>query len=206
VNRYLQRTAGLPFNLIVFDGNSITEGAGLGVSGIFPSQVVSNYYPGATHWFKKVLAVGGDTTSNMILRARSTDRYYHPRNSTNILCAWEVSNELAFGVSTNAAYSNYVYYCSQRKATGWKVLAFTVMPRQNGGATFETDRLNVNTLIRSNYLNFADSLVDVATNGFLGCTLCADTNTYFNGGTHLTAAGHTIVANLVTNAIDKLNQ
>jgi lysophospholipase L1-like esterase len=206
-NRYFQRAQNLPFNLICFDGNSLTEGAGVAPSDLFPSQVITNYLPTSANYFKKVVAVGGDTTSNMLRRARSTDRYYHPRHTTNILCAWEVSNELAFGFGTNVAYANYTNYCRQRQLTGWKVLAFTVISRTNSGANFNSERAAVNSLIRSNYLSFADAIVDVGTNGFLGCDLCGETNTYFvAGGTHLTAAGHTIVATAVTNAIAKLQQ
>lgn len=202
IQKYLANVAGMPFRLIVCSGNSITLGSSVSDLSRYPGQVITNLWPNQQWWFYND-GVGADTTSNMILRASSTDALYDSRNATNILCAWEISNALVGGDGTNTAYSDYVSYCRARQRVGWKVLAFTVLPR-NTPAPFEDYRTNINTLIRANYTAFSDGLVDVATNGNIGCPTCYTNTTYYLDGTHPTAAGYKIVADMVTNTIGRL--
>jgi hypothetical protein len=60
-------------------------------------------------------------------------------------------------------YTRYLQWCADWRAAGFKVVACTVLPRNNGGlyAGFEADRQTVNAQIRANWASFADALADM---------------------------------------------
>jgi len=99
-------------------------------------------------------------------------------------------------------YNNIVSYCNSRKASGFKVLVFTILPRTGIAGANETARVAINALIVANWASYADGVVDVAADARF-----SDYNdtTYFQADkTHLTDAGETVVAGLAKTEIDKL--
>lgn len=191
---YLAARAGFTVRQLTSEGDSITAGAGLGLTSLFPHKVVAAEAP--TLWGYNNLAVGGSVVSDLVSRAGATNAYYDSRVTDNVLTVWAGSNDLVFGDSAATVFGKLASYCAARRSRGFHVLVFTILPRTAISGAAETHRQNLNTLIRDHWTGFADGLVDVAANGTLGAVNANLNLTYYIDGTHLTAAGHTIVATL----------
>lgn len=202
--RYLASVAGISYRLIVFAGNSLTAGAGLGERSLYSFQVITNLLP--RKYFASNQGVGGATTLHLAERGAQVDSLYRSDHVENILCAWEITNHLFQGASAEEAYAAFVDYCRMRRARGWRVIALTVLPRTGGfpPETFESDRSKINEWMRKDYSTFADGLADVGADPEIGCSTCTTNSRYFFDRTHLTAEGYSRVARVVHNAIDLL--
>jgi hypothetical protein len=192
-------------NLFVGDGNSLTFGTGAGAGFDYVKQLVALL--GAT-WNSWNFGVPGQTTTQMSSDAATQiDPILQDGNTKHILGAWEITNELSASVAVATAYANFVAYCQARKAAGWKVIAFTVLPRSDAGLPggFETARQSANTSIRANWPTFADALCDVAAQANIG-PAGSETNVAFYAGDniHLNANGYAIVAGLARTAVTSI--
>jgi lysophospholipase L1-like esterase len=195
---------------IVYDGDSLTAGKDSGTASTnwrpYPTQTypLLNFKDYVTYNF----GVSGQGSTAMSSDAASQiDTLYDSTLRKNVLVAWDITNEIAFGTSAATAYSNFVSYCQARRAAGWKVIVMTVLPRTDTGvdADFETKRTSVNTLIRSNWSSFADSLVDVAADTRIGdAGDDQDLTYYLDDDVHLNNTGAGVVASLVAPAINAL--
>lgn len=144
------------------------------------------------------VAVSGQTTVNM-LADEATQVYPLWRWARqNYLIAWEGTNDLRDGATATQAYDNLVLYYSNGQTAGFQCVAMTILPRTGQPLSFETRRIEVNNNLRANWPSFSDALADVAADPRL-----SDPNntTYFSDGTHLTAAGNAVVAEIVANAL-----
>ena len=96
-------------------------------------------------------------------------------------------------------------YCLARKATGWKIVVCTMLPRQyTTSSANETVRQTLNTWVRANYASFADVLCDVGNDPNIGQAQQDANTTYFSADRiHCTPAGYGIVSNYVNAAITK---
>jgi lysophospholipase L1-like esterase len=114
------------------------------------------------------------------------------------------TNDLFFGASAGTVQTRYQDWCEARQAAGWKVIAFTILPRSDTSTpgTFETSRQTFNTWLRANWATFADALVDVAADTRIGDVNDElDTTYYSTDKVHLIAAGQAIVATLVADTL-----
>lgn len=149
--------------------------------------------------------LAGDTIANMLGEAATqVDPAYDSRKGRNILLIWAGTNDMSGGSADGATtYANYVTYCTARRATGFKVIAFTIMNRGDAhNALWDTGQPIFNAALRANWADYADALVDVQAQATLQDT--ANT-TYFNvDKIHLTNAGYSIVAALAKTAVDSL--
>ena len=195
----------VPF--IVFEGNSLTYGQNAssgqgGVTGtVYPGVVMSALSGGP--FVGTNVGISGTTTQQIMARALGRVTGLAGPGRRSILCFWEITNDLvgnynngSYGVNAQTqAYSNVVNYCQTQRQSGYRVVVFTCLPRSVGG-NFETDRLAVNSLIRSNWATFADTLADVGSDAVIGQLSTTSNATYYNAdGIHLTDAGYAIVAN-----------
>ena len=201
INGYLKRKYFT--RQVVFDGNSLTIGTG--ISRPYPSQVLAKL---DGQWAAYNLGVNRQTSSQMAADAvAQVDALLEPGFETNVLVAWEITNDMAFGTKTaQACYEDYAAYCAARKAAGFKVIALTVLPRGDGAREdFEGNRLQVNDWIRKKYATFADAVADVAADpriGSAGAPL--DPNYFTPDKVHLNDAGAGVVAAKVIETIDSL--
>lgn len=191
--------------LYVGDGDSLTKGfsAGAGTGGDYVTQLVTLL---GRQWEALNFGVGGQGSPQMTADAPTEidPLLTSLGRSRNVLGAWDVTNSLASGASAATSYSDYVTYCQARQAAGWKVVAFTVLPRSDVGipGTFETDRQTVNTNIRANWATFADALADVAADTRIGDSGDElDLTYYVSDKVHMTAAGYGVVAGVVNTAV-----
>lgn len=200
-NRILSGVTGA--GLIVFDGNSLTVGQGATAGNDYPSQVTALISTPHTYYN---FGVGAQTTTDMVADAASQiDSLYNADLPINIVVAWEITNEIYYGTTAQAAYDNFVAYCQARKAAGFKVVALTVLPRSNAGtpADFEDKRQSANSLIRANWGTFADALADVAADSRIGDAGDELDTTYYNADqVHMTDAGYGIIAATVKASLD----
>ena len=183
---------------VVCDGNSLTFGLG-GKS--YPSQLQSIL----GRRFKVInKGVSGQTTAKMMQDA-ATDIDSLTRNSNNsLICvAWECTNDMFFGTEATTAFNNLKKYCQDRRASGFKVVALTVLPRSEPGtpANFESQRQILNTLLRKHWRDFADALADIATDKNLGYPGAQKNLRFYGDLVHLNEAGYRIIAKYVAESI-----
>lgn len=189
-----------PANLIVFDGNSMTDP----VTSIYPKNTVSLL---GTQWATLNFGISGQTTAQMIADAvGQLDYCYETSYIKSVLVCWEGTNDLKLGANATTAYNNLVTYCQARQAAGYKVVILTILPRSDAGtpADFNTSRATVNTNIRNNFATFADVVADVAANTNIGEDGDSENATYYVDKVHMTAAGYNIVAGIVATAVNML--
>jgi len=185
-------------NLLVVDGNSLTDGR----YSSYPLRTLANLGDG---WTLRNFGVNGQTTGQMLLDAKKQiDPLIRP-NRLNVLAAWEITNELRQGAPREAAYERFRRYCLDRRAAGWKVIALTVLPRTQPTLplTFEADRSAINADMRAHWREFADGLADVAADPRLGDAGDELDVNYFRDGIHPTPKGDVIVANAVAILVRK---
>jgi lysophospholipase L1-like esterase len=202
---------------IAFDGNSLVYGQQVAVDQTLPAQVGQMYGGKAIVYnFGK----GAQTTLDMEKDASQQIDPILRLYRTNILVAWEGTNDLYFGASPETAYQNLVSYSKERKKNGWKVILLTVLPRSNPGARkgFEQDRLLLNQLLVSDFGTktacahillpstvhpYADILVDLGSVSEIGDAGDELSSLYLDK-VHLSAEGYAIVAAYTKPAIDLL--
>lgn len=194
---YLMHRAGFGAKQLIAEGDSITVDGGLTQAQTYPPQFVALKSP--TVWSYAIQAVGGSQITDLVIRESQTDDFYDSRNADNWLSVLIGRNDLVAGTSVGDLYAAIRGYCLRRRAAGWKVALCTVLPCTVSG--FNTKRNELNGMLRANYTQFADGLVDLAGNASIGPDSAASNLTYYSDGTHLTAAGQTIFANEVSAVI-----
>lgn len=190
------------------EGDSLTVGNGTSGWSVYPLQLALLYTDNRMISLPNV-ATGGETLADMTTEyATQIKPEYDSRKGSNVLLLWGGTNDMARGVggdfSAASAYARLVSYGQTAQADGFKMVAFTILPRQDVGtpAGFEAERLIFNADVRANYLTFANALADVAADSRLQDPTNA---TYFNADlVHLTAAGYAVVAGIVKTAVDSL--
>lgn len=119
----------------------------------------------------------------------------------SITLVWEGTNSLLQTASAQAAYEALRTVCLIRRQFGRRVYIGTVTPAQGGGAgtQFEALQLVLNTMIRNNYTQFADGIIDFAADSRL-----SDPNntTYFSADKiHLNDTGYQVATDLIVAAL-----
>lgn len=195
-----------PSRNIVFDGNSLTFGTNASARYNYPEQT---YRLLGVPWnYSGNFGVGGQTTPEMSSDASSQIDTLIKSGHTNVLVAWEITNDLFWGsnhttpASPATAIANFKSYCSARRAAGWKVIAVTVLPRSNGDANFESYRATCNAELL-NGANIGvnwDVVADIASDPVLGPAANTANTAIYPDGVHLNDAGYGIVAGIVRTA------
>lgn len=181
----------------MFDGDSLTDGT-YGGGTAYPAKVIAaiDLAIGNSE------AIGGQTLADMQSTATDVDAHYTDHRLQNpVVVAWGGTNDLFFGASAATTITRLQTYCNARRAIGWKVAVFTILPRSDPGTpgTFGADRATVNASIRANWATYADYLVDVAADSRLDDE--TDTTYFHTDLVHLSDAGRQVVADLVVDAL-----
>jgi lysophospholipase L1-like esterase len=199
---YAARATGPYTKNVIIDGNSLaaqyryaTNGieAGLIQAGLTAGDIFNN-------------AFSGRTTNGAIQNAfTNVDAFYDSQCSKNLLIFWEGTNDLhLLGLSAAQAYANIKTYCVGRRKAGFQVLVATILPRTGESANQETRRIDLNTMLRTAIANnetWLNGIIDVGADATLGnIATCADTSIYYDG-THLTVAGHALLAPIFRDAV-----
>ncbi len=195
---------GYPFDYsqnIIFDGNSLTFGGGLGTS--YPSQTITSL-SGKFNYYNAGHAGAGIET--LISEAATKVDTRLVSGKKNILIFEGGINNLYYVGSTQD--QNYVYgytqtYVAARIAAGWnKVFVSTMTPVNPAisDVNYETKRLALNVLLRGDFAG-GDGVVDPGGDAIIGNVANTTNPTYFSDGLHMTAAGYAIWAGLAKTSL-----
>lgn len=226
-------SSGIPNNWLVFDGDSLTAGSGssTGIDGDGTvggaASVMS--YPGQLQtllgagWTRTNFAVGGSTVMNSVNGVaydliedgyKTVDLAFDTTKVINFCLVWIGSNDLAHGsddATATTTYDRVSAYCKAKQLMGFRVITFTVLPRDAttivGGdeAAFNVQRALFNTSVRSGYTSWADGLVDVAADSRIGDDGDDLDTTYYDADkVHLNDTGYAIVAGLAKTVVQAL--
>lgn len=185
---------------IISEGDSHVSGGGLAASD-FPTSVLTSLgspYTGAN------VGIGGTQIEAAITRASANvDSRYNSTRLDNVCCFFDGSNDMAGAFTAQQVYDNLKIYWAARRAIGWKVVAFTLLPRGED-ADVETKRQAINTLIKSDSTLY-DALVDLGADATIGEAGDQNNLTYYGADkTHLTTDGYAVLIPLVVTAIQSL--
>lgn len=195
LDTYIAVRAGINAPLVVGDGASGMRGFGSS-NPTTQSPLAQLNLPG---WAKINLAVDGTTTVQRSGSASNPTIYYNPLRSKKVAILWEASNHIYFGATASEAITSYVAWCNAVRASGFKVVCVTVLPRSAGTppADFETSRQTFNAYLRANWAAFSDGLADIAADPRIGDAGDELNTTYYPDRAHLNATGYGIVADIM---------
>jgi lysophospholipase L1-like esterase len=155
---------------IVFDGNSITEGAGSGAGAANISAQVSAQLIAQKIFGVSVvnLGVGGQTCAQMIDDGSSQVAPLREAGRDCIIVANEGGNDIYFGATAAQAFQNIRDYCLLRKSEGFYVLVWSCPNRNNGFSSnpsgdpsaYQAALLDFNNKLAAGWKEFADGFMD----------------------------------------------
>lgn len=193
-----------PFFTIVCDGDSIMAGQGVSANATYTSRCqnlsnfLANLFPGAEVYNE---AVSGQNVANLAtFRSARCVSKYNPSHRLNIYCCIVGTNNISGGVNTpDETITQVKDHCLFMKAAGFKVIIATQPAR---GDLQDTERNTYNTLLRAQYLDFADGLADIASDPLLDTE--TDTSVYNGDAIHFNSSGEGIAASHFAREISRL--
>jgi lysophospholipase L1-like esterase len=190
---------------IVFDGDSLT--AGSTATDPYPSQVMRVFHP-EVYWVN--LGIGGQKLSDMLANAPAkVDPLYQAKLGRNVVVIWGGTNDMRhWNHSPAAVYEHLRQYCLGRRTQGYTVVVMTLLPRTDTGypESFESNRQQVNAMIRRGWTGFADALVDVGSDPFIGLAgREIDPRFYSPDRVHLNNGGLAVVAGQVHKLLQRVD-
>jgi len=198
-------------NTYIYDGDSMTYGLREGCTSPYPNQLVAKFSSFNIINPSNNYGVSGQKLSDMIADVTTqVDVNYDASKDNNIVFIWGGVNDLGLELSITAeeVYNRLKTYCQGRKAVGFKVYAFTMLPQSvstyASRVTYETDRQTFNNLVRTDLVNsgYVDGIVDIAADSRIGLSGCENDTTYFLvDKIHMNNTGYGIVADIVYNSI-----
>lgn len=182
---------------ILFEGDSLTAGA----NGTYPPD----HYITMPLWNGSAFTKTSDGHPGQTLLYLAQAAYaninphYAPFSGMNVVVLWGGINDIAMGQTTPEVYSRLVSLSRHLKSLGWRVLVCTLFSALN----FETQRVAFNGLVQNNWWQFADGIIDLASDATLGPVGACSNATYFQpDGIHLKDAGYALVGALEQTAIE----
>jgi lysophospholipase L1-like esterase len=161
------------------------------------------------------IAISGEYASNLATsEAPQADALYKSSARNNWIILWAGTNDIWSGgaiSTTGRTTANYLWaFCDARRAVGYKVLVVTMNPRGNHTTVYsptwankEQWRQNYNTIIRNEWTDHADLMVDAALYAETNWgTYPAENTTYIGDTVHCTAAGGAAIAQLIVDALN----
>lgn len=183
---------------IVFVGDSLTAGA-LGTNP-YNFYISLPTYNGQSFTSSNI-GVPGFRTYQMLENATSLNAKYSRYSDLNIAVIWGGYNDFHAGQSPAAVYSYLKEFAEHERKLGYKVIIATVI----SGVGVDSQRNQLNALIRQNWPSFADGIADIAANPNLGTDGAYTNDTYYQPDqVHLTDAGYALVGSLVQPSIMQL--
>ena len=122
-------------------------------------------------------------------------------NSTNnIVVIWAGFNDVAVrDRSPQETFASLKEYCIARKNEGFKVIVVT--EPSTTSVVGEQRRLVLNSLVRNSFYEYADRIVDLEQNKYIGPNGAAFDAAYFYDGVHMTKEGYSQVGAMVRSEI-----
>jgi lysophospholipase L1-like esterase len=201
-SRYFVKGSGAaPFEqdaMVVFDGDSLTTGYPGTDGNSYPAQLVASLSQTVV---RKTAATNGDRLANMLAGAAAdVDVWCGAHRKRNICVVWGGTNDIADGRSPVDIYADITSYVNARKAVGFKVVIFTIIPRTTGS---DADRLTLNGLILGNAAG-ADLVYDPCADTHFDSQADVADGAIYADATHLTTAGYGVIAGGAKTPIESL--
>lgn len=179
--------------VFLFDGDSLSLGSGATVP---LASYIHTLVSGASNYAGKGrfenVAVGGRTVPQMTAAFNQTKQFVTwPRNGFLFLWGGTVG-------TGNATFTDLQAYWALARADGWKVVAFTILPRSGDTAPLIAEKLAHNTSIRAASANW-DYLADIAAVAALSNP---NDPAYYSDLVHLTTLGYQTVADTINSTIN----
>jgi lysophospholipase L1-like esterase len=177
---------------IVIDGDSLTEmWTGVAYAQKFPWIAAGNLT--SRRQIRAGASLSGNEISDRIAAAPDgIDAYAHAGNRNNVLVFMCGTNDFAHGDSAADTYAELQAYCAARRAAGFRVIVFTVLPSTVTGG-FNGLRNDYNALLAAGH-SFADAYCDMAAEATIGPDAAASNAALYPDGTHPSAAAHALAA------------
>jgi hypothetical protein len=134
--------------LIIFDGDSLTEGYFLAPSQSYPSQAMRQLPKGLE---SANFGISGQTWQDLLRDVRQqVDPLFSPSRPLNLVVVWAGANDMAVGYSAQEIYENARHYCEARRRVGFTVVTATLYPLEpkDVDQNFEARRIRYNELLR----------------------------------------------------------
>jgi lysophospholipase L1-like esterase len=183
--------------VVVFDGDSLTEGFMLASSRSYPAQTMRQL-PDGIAW--ENVAVSGQVWPDMLADVETeVDPLFSKAHAFNVVVAWASANDLAAGYTALEIYENARSYCLARRDRGFTVVVCTMYPLEpkDYDPGYEERRLEYNQLLRDRWREFADALVDLGASARIGDASPDERGAYFVDIVHLNEAGYGVIADAV---------
>ncbi len=190
-------------------GDSLTLGIGASVGHDYPSLLTAGLSLGIAAPIKRVTnwGIGGGTlTNDFFVQSAAVNATIDSQSEDvlNLLFLWGGANDFKQLLQTGeTAFGLYYKYGRLAQELGWNTAAFTALPRSSPmtPSSFEVDRDIFNHLLRTNWCDCFDVLVDVAADHRIGQFGCSDDPAYYVDQTHLTDLGCSIVAAMAASQV-----
>jgi lysophospholipase L1-like esterase len=187
---------------VLFDGDSLTEGAGATVNW----NLVRSAEPLLSQRAKVInTGFAGDTLAGRagyFSHLVGTLALAGPPFQIIHLSAG--SNDIAQGATLEDLQTSAQRYCAQARANGWAVILATQLPRSDVTGVHETTRQTYNAWLVANYAAFADGLADWAADPDMGSAAFPTNPMLCSDGIHPTSAGYEYLAMISAAAINSL--
>jgi lysophospholipase L1-like esterase len=141
---------------------------------------------------------------------QSVDPFYRAGNWRNVVVLWAGTNDIAlWNHATAWIYQELERYAAERRAQGFTVVVLTLLPRSDVAVQvvpdFETRRQGLNQMIRSNWEEFADLMIDIGADDRVGQAGDERNRTYYTADrVHLNDNGQQLVAGIVGAELQRL--
>lgn len=176
-----------------FEGDSLTNTSVHGTWPLLIREQSGFFGRGNHHQF----AASGETAATMVGEyASQAGALAIAAEQEAYFFLWAGTNDITAGDSASTIYGNLKTLWVAARTTGYKVVAFTIMPRGDINSTQNDVRIALNALILSD-----PSLYDFVVRPDVIFSNPADTVNYISDTLHLTDAGNAIIARHVIAAV-----
>ena len=186
-------------DVYVADGDSITEGVGATRGANYVRQMEALL---ARPWRIHNCGLSGDTLAGRnATYASLVAPLFNAQARRNVVSIFAGTNDLAMGYGAASLGEHLRAYCLRARATGFKVIAATVIPRSDLPAAGTRALAAHNAFLREHWRDFCDGLADVGADPDLAR---AEDRALFVDGLHPTSLGYAHIAPIMAEAVDAL--
>ena len=190
---------------LVFDGDSITEGAFASQFNSWP-KMAGDLLPNR-FTFYNVAKGGGTLPSQVSALSKWRDAIYDANDRFNTVVIFAGTNDINSGDTASTVFSNLRTYVDDVKGVGYSVVVATALPRQGFSSDGrEAERLAYNEMIRDSWNGplGAIALIDFANERTMGDASLVGDTTYYEDGTHPTDFGYSLLATYAAEVINRI--
>ncbi len=193
--------AGAVLNL-VFDGDSISKGAGATPGHGLDAGVVAAL---GDHVISHNIAAGGRPVSECLrLYPEGVALLHGPAGARNVIVFHGGDNDIRLGGDAAGAYAAFTNYVSLAHRDGWKVVVSTELRRFDFTPAKQRELEDYNRRIRANAAH-ADAVVDLDTDARLAApSYRTDPALFIGDGVHPSDGGYAVLAQLLAPAVKRV--